>query len=178
MQIPTLAKRTVLYLLAGFGALVLITVSFVFISLGGFGSSNKAQNDLKPILNTLKELGAKKLCDNGDGGHGIDNNAPWYETYYQVNDTPMLESQISSAAKNMGYKLGPDSTSIKQLKGESGYTNSTYLIGHSNGGELDVRIAHSGDSVSLYCGTGSGYGKAVSPSANEAILDINLSLPQ
>lgn len=177
MLIPPAVKRTAKYLVIVFGIMIIIVIVFVLYALGAF-SSNKAQNSFKPLANALNQLGAKKLCSNGDNGKGIDNSAPWYEGYYSVSKTSHIEQQISSAAESMGYMLGPDSKAKSDQAGVPGYNNSIYLIGYHNGGELEVRIAYKGDEVPLYCGTGDSYGKSVSPKANEAIVDINLSLPE
>lgn len=176
MKIFPIAKKFVSHLAIGLGSVIFLGVIFILYSLGGF-SANKAQKEFQPFAKTLGTLGAKKLCDNGDNGKGIDNNTPWYQAYYSVSNPTDLQSQLTSTAAQAGYDLVPDTHTISQEKGIPGDTNSTYLIAHNGGKMLAVRIAHSGDKVALYCGTVKNYGKEVSPVGNQAILDMTVDLP-
>ncbi len=175
MLISPKAKKIGLYTIIGVGSLILLGIVWAFISISVF-SSNKAKQEFQPFKATLGSLGATKLCDNGDSGHGIDNSTPWYTAYYSTANSTNLESQIITTGAKAGYDLKPDSKMYSDLKGLAGYTDSTYLAANDDGKTLDVRIALGTDQVALECGV-KNYGQEKSPGNNQAILEFSFQLP-
>lgn len=167
-------------------SLPLLFFVWLFIVLGAW-HGNQAQKDFKPIAKQIVSLGGAKLCDNGDGGYGLDNTIPWYQVYYIVPDTTDLTNKVKSIANQQGYQLNSDTSFINQLKGlpdeDGSYSGlygdeqfnpkSDYLIGQNSNKSLSVTVNRQ-TSVALYCGTD--YGKKQSTGSN-AILDFKLMLP-
>jgi hypothetical protein len=164
------------------GAAVLINIAVFYILIGGYGHSNHAQADLRPILRQVQNLGGKAICDNGDNGYTLDNNQPWYEAYYTISSTASLTSRIESISASQGYKLKIDSTTISQLKSDGNYYGaqqkynpaSDYLVGQKGGAYLNI-IINRDTSVALNCSSGT-YGRLQNTNGN-AIIDFSMSLP-
>lgn len=90
--------------------LLIVAIAAVVITVSGFVvyglTTNFAHDIAKPIEQSLKEAGAKKICDRGGSGRGVDNKTPWYQSYYAV---PKGESDavslMYSSAEKAGYGL-------------------------------------------------------------------------
>lgn len=173
--------------IGGLLSLPFLLFTWLFIVLGGW-HGNQAEKDVKPMITEVQELGATKLCDNGDSGYSIDNTTPWYQVYYSVPDSSELTEKINSLAANEGYQLHTNSDLVAQLKGlpdqngvysqayggEQFSPQSDYLIAHASGKTLKVNVYRQAE-VALYC-SAKDYGKKESASTN-AILDISVTLP-
>lgn len=163
---------------------------WLFTILGGWHIGNQAANDFKPIDKQIKEIGGVKLCDNGDGGYGIDNTTPWYQVYYTVPDTAGLTDKVKSIVAREGYQPAQNAAFINQLKGlpeqdnpnlyittygnEQFNSKSDYLIGQNDNKSLKVTVNRQ-TSVALYCGIND-YGEK-RLTGSDAILDFSLTLP-
>jgi hypothetical protein len=168
-----IVKKFFKYLAIGLGVLVLVFLIFLFVVTGGL-SGNKAMRQFKPIDKSLKNIGAKLICDNGDAGKGIDNSAPWYQAYYSVSSSQDLETKVKSFAASAGYTLENDDHAKMQMTGLQGYQNTTYL--KSPNGQLAVSIFPTGDQADLLCGV-KNYGQARVAAPGEELLDFSLNLP-
>lgn len=165
-----------------------IFLAWLFISLGGL-KGNEAKKDAQPFVAQIQKAGGKELCENGDSGYGIDNTQPWYEVYYEIPSDSQLTAEVKADAVQFGYPLAENTGLINKLKGipdKNGDINepyggatfnskSDYLISSKNGKSLTVTINRE-TSVPLYCGV-SGYGNKKSTGNNDAILDIDFTLP-
>jgi hypothetical protein len=174
------------------GALLMVPgvlLALVFFALGG-ARANQAEVDFKPIDKQLIELGATKICTNGDNGWGIDNATPWYDIYYQAPDTAGLTDKVSAIATDNGYTLSTNQDFVNQLKGvpdangdvSAPYGNeqfnpkSDYLKGSKGPNTLTLTINRQA-SVALYCNSDSiKYGEK-RDTGSDAILTFSLTLP-
>lgn len=175
---------------------ILTPVAVIFYSLyfvlgGGFFGphANDAEKTAKPFMAQIKQLGGKKICDNGDSGHGLDNRKPWYQIYYTVPDTKALTDQVNDIAGKQGYSLSPDTELMRQLQGlpdkdgshttpyldQSFSQKSDYLIAHNGGNTLNI-IINRQTSVALNCDTVE-YGRKQPTGEDEAIIDASFQLP-
>lgn len=168
-------------------SLVVVSVLAVFLAIGylifaRFGG-NQAVEALTPLSNDVVTLGATQICKNGDGGKGIDNQIPWHSIYFRIPDKPDLTERIKNIAKNNNFPLSVDKKEIETVKssnslgvpGRGKYSsNSDYLVSNQEKRTLKVQVVRDG-SIPLYCGV-KDYGKVVSPSENEAIVNLTLDL--
>lgn len=175
-------KGTVVSLIA-LGGIALIVVAFIFLG----EPQNQAKQAVDPIEYQLQKMGARKICVNGDPGHSF-NTVPWYDAYYEVEDSSTLTHEIKSIAHAEGYTLSEDTEFINDLKGlrradgsivtpygDEKYNDSTdYLTATSNGNTLKI-VVYRDASVALYC-SGSNYG-GHKDTAGGAIIRLNISLP-
>lgn len=155
---------------AGAVTLVVVLVAFplaliviLFLMLGGFGG-NTAQKEFNKFNADLKTLNAKKICDNGDSGRGIDNTTPWYDAYYFVANSPNLTSNLKNIAQSNGYDT---------YQAVSDSDSTEHLIGKRSGNELNIKINRN-TSVTLRCSKD--YGKKRN-TGSKAIVEFNLTLP-
>ncbi len=69
-------------------------------------NKNYALQTSEPLESVLVKAGAVKKCGYGDDGKGTDNQAPWYDAFYELpanrSDTVEL---VKKAAKDNGYSL-------------------------------------------------------------------------
>jgi hypothetical protein len=124
--------------------------------------------------------GGRELCDNGDGGHGIDNTQPWYEVYFKIADRRSLTDVVKAKAAQAGYRLEQDTELIAELKDAPERLHqfnprADYLVAAKRGNHLRVTIDRDA-AVPLYC-DGTGYGDRKPTGADDAILTIDLQLP-
>ncbi len=162
---------------------------WLIAAFGGF-HGNGAESASKPITVQIEQIGGKKICSNGDSGYGIDNTTPWYQVYYKVPDSSGLTDRIKNIASENGYTLNTDQAAINQLKGlpdKNGdtfqsYGNekfnpmSNYLKGNNGDKKLSITINRQ-TSVALYCNSGQ-YGSEQATSSGQAIVDLDLTLPE
>lgn len=170
------------------GAFIVLAL-LAIAALGGFHTGNDAENASKPIIAQIDNIGGKKICSNGDGGHGIDNTTPWYDAYYTVPDTPQLTVKVKDIASRAGYNLAVDQATINQLHGlpdsngvitepyggEKYNPKSDYLMGNNGDKKLSITINRQTD-VALYCGSGQ-YGRKQAAGNGIAIIDLSFTLP-
>lgn len=89
-----------------------------FTPIGGFFKPNYAKELAKPIEEALVDAGARKVCESGDKGLGIDNREPWYRGYFETNLTKDEATKlISKTAKADGHNL------IQATSDNHGYVN-------------------------------------------------------
>lgn len=177
------------------GVFTLISAAFLIISLlaiaalGGFHTGNDAESASKPIVSQIDKIGGKKICSNGDGGHGIDNTTPWYDVYYTVPDSAQLTGEVKHIASGAGYTLSVDHATINQLHGlpdskgvvtepyggEKYNPKSDYLMGKNGNKQLSVTINRQ-TAVALYCGGGQ-YGRKQTADNGIAIIDLSFTIP-
>jgi hypothetical protein len=152
-------------------------------------AANPAQRKAIQIFEGLKPAHPRQICDNGDDGHSLDNDEPWYDDYIEVDLTPDPLEAIKSSAQRQGFPLQDDTVFINDLKGIAGpngwntpYGNekfnstSSYLIATRDGTRLKVTVTRSG-SVKLFCRDIKPYGKQRSTSAGKAIVRLAISMP-
>lgn len=151
---------------------------------------NPAQQQVTQIVNGLKSAHPRQICDNGDDGHGLDNNRPWYEGYIEVDLNPDPLAAIKSSAQGPGFQLQDNTQFINDLKGiarpdgshdtpyggERFNSTSSYLIATKDDTELRVTVTRSG-SVALYCSDVKTYGKPMSTPTDKAIVKLQISMP-
>ncbi|MGZ6005231.1 MAG: DUF4190 domain-containing protein [Candidatus Saccharimonadales bacterium] len=171
------------FLLSG----VLVFFVFLIFAFGGFHlGSNQAQKDFQPIGAKVESLGATKICDNGDGGHGFDNTQPWYSVYYLVKDSANLDENIKSTLASQGYVLIKDpqgqplqisplyQTDIEQNNSSN---PSRYEFLKATNGDKTLRLTINRNAiVPLDCNDVDGYGKPRS-TGPDVILYFSFNLP-
>jgi hypothetical protein len=144
---------------------------------------NAAHDEVRAFVASVRSDGGRKLCDNGDSGHGIDNRQPWYDAYFDIADRPRLTDEIKADAARAGYPLRQDTEEIASLKAASGplvdqpkfNPEADYLVSSKNGNRLDVTIDRD-TAVPLYCGV-EHYGERKQTGAGAAIVTISMELP-
>lgn len=94
-------------LFVGTLSLIVALVSFgLFASLHGLPLLNRAEEIARPLEQTLVDAGGNKKTAGGDGGHGIDNSEPYYDTTYEMPlDKTKTVVLINEIAEKNGYKL-------------------------------------------------------------------------
>lgn len=167
------------------GAIVLVVAAvFVLASAFGFFRDNPAKKALAPITRSLAGVHPSRICDNGDSGHGVDNNQPWFTDYLSVDATPTLDATMTAAAHTAGFSLVRDQQLIDELQRNAGDTragremfnpSASYLTANIDGKTLSAKIIRSGE-VARYCGV-KHYGQPMSPAGDKAIVVLTLSLP-
>ncbi|HVX58303.1 MAG TPA: DUF4190 domain-containing protein [Candidatus Saccharimonadales bacterium] len=170
-------------------AAFLILMLLAIAALGGFHTGNSAESASKPLATQIESIGGKKICSNGDGGHGIDNTTPWYDVYYTVPDNAHLTGKVKDIASSAGYNLSVDRATINQLQGipdsngsitepyggEKYNPKSDYLAGHNGDKNLTIKINRQTE-VALYCDSGQ-YGRQQTAGNGVAILELSFTLP-
>jgi hypothetical protein len=167
------------------GAIVLV-VAALFVLAGAFGffRNNPAKKAMAPITRSLAAVHPSRICDNGDSGHGVDNNQPWYTDYLSVDASPTLDATMTAAAHTAGFSLVRDQQLIEELRGNAGDTragreefnpSASYFTANIGGKTLSAKIIRSGE-VARYCGV-KHYGRPMSPGGDKAIVVLTLSLP-
>ncbi len=156
--------------------LLLAWFAIAFDIFGGNGAQDEAQS----LVAMVRRTGGKELCDNGDGGHGLDNTKPWYQVYLEVDDRPRLAEEMKEAAARAGYSLSVDtqkSTTPRSLPPHLHHLRpeTDYFVARKNGNRLQVTIDRDG-AVPLYCGI-TGYGDFKETGTDRAIVTINMALP-
>lgn len=157
---------------------------------------NAAHGLAKPVVAGLAAVHPKTICENGDDGHGIDNQQPWFDGYYSVDLSADLDAIAVASAKKAGFTLSVDQAALDAYPylhpdgSVSGGVNaddlhagvpfssrSTYLVDHTrDGSRLQVIIIRDG-SVHLLCGPPSRYNRLTRPAAGKAIVLVSLTLP-
>lgn len=153
--------------------------AWLAIKLDVFGG-NAAQDEAQSLVARVQHAGGKALCDNGDGGHGIDNRQPWYQIYLKIADRPSMTDEIKADAAQAGYPLAVDTERVAALKNAPESLNqfnpkADYFVGQKKGNHLQVTIDRDA-AVPLYCGV-EGYGDRKKTGADDAIVTIHLQLP-
>jgi hypothetical protein len=92
---------TGLAIIIGVPAIVLVGI---YALLGGF-RDNLADDAAQPIGHSIEAVHGRQVCASGDAGFGPDNIQPWYQSYYEVPDSPELEKTLIAAAAKQGYSL-------------------------------------------------------------------------
>ena len=110
---------------------------------------NVARDQAQPFIARVQAVGGDKLCDNGDGGHGIDNDQPWYQAYYRISDHPGLKLDLTSHAARLGLALRQDTELITELRNVPEPLNvfnpkADYLTAEKGSFRFDVRINREG----------------------------------
>lgn len=83
----------------------LILVAALVLLLGTilmYLSQNDAEKVTRPFKQALEKAGATQLCDNGDGGHFL-NDQPWYDIVY---DIPLSRDRTLELIKKVGENKG------------------------------------------------------------------------
>lgn len=189
---PSVPKRkgtikiliTIMRILAAIVIALVIFMVYVWYQLGG-GHANKAAAAMSPINVQLSELGANKICENGDNGYSIDNRQPWHTEYYTINDTGNLANQLDAIATKAGYPLGVD-TQHSNIERESpnhviygGNTNNDYFSStkYLDSSRFDVEIVRHGI-IALNCNDENiPYGQERTPMPGEAIIYLSITFP-
>ena len=167
------------------GVLIFAVTSFFTAFGSGSSKPNQAQNDLKPIIEQVEQLGGQKVCDQGDNGYSLDNTIPNYAVYYKVSDNQLLQ-RLESTAEQQGFTLVTDAKGINQLQvsgtqpnSEHYNPNASYLIATNSGKELDITIDRNG-SLPLNCTVGNNvqsYGQSETVSGTTDLVRLLLTLP-
>jgi hypothetical protein len=169
--------------------LPLVVVALLALA-GCSNAANPAQQEVNQIVEGLKSAHPPQICDNGDSGHSLDNDEPWYDDYIEVDLTPDPLEAIKSSAQRQGFPLEDDTQFINDLKGiarpdgshdtpygeEKFNSTSSYLIATRDGTRLQVTVTRSG-SVKLFCRDVKPYGKQMSTSAGRTIVRLSISMP-
>lgn len=138
---------------------------------------NVARDEAQPFIARVEAAGGDELCDNGDGGHGIDNDQPWYQAYYRISDRPGLRRDLKSQAARLGLALRKDTELITELRNTPEPLNvfnpeADYLTGEKGDFRFGLRINRDGV-VPLYCGDD--YGHLEPTGSGKAIVDVHVA---
>jgi hypothetical protein len=85
---------------------LLMVAAAVLLTTASCSTSNVAQDRLDAVLSAfgLDAVHGKELCDRGDGGHGLDNDSPWYTVHFQVDGTDDLDTRVRAVYQAAGYR--------------------------------------------------------------------------
>lgn len=161
-------------------ALLLAAVSYLtYSAIHPRTSSNLADDAAKPLKTSIENIGGIKFYENGDGGHGGDNQAPWYQVFYElpIPQDKAIEA-VNKIAKTNGYNLkqatpqnpGPISVASEFLN-KWYYDYSSVQSRYSDLKAGNVRLAFIVD------GPGSTYSSGRNITANHSIVGIEIRLP-
>lgn len=141
---------------------------FAVLSAVGMFPSNAAEAERKPFDAALETAGGTKLCSNGDGGYGWDNRVPWSTAYYLVPNAGEISDDLKRTATGHGYALTPAAP--------SGLPGPTPDEAFGSGERLQISVYRNAD-VPLYCSDVEHYGDAHHVGGNDAIVEVDITLP-
>lgn len=104
-QKNTPAYKSRLLILAAVLVLTVGVAAWAFLS-SQKNNSNYAEQVIQPLEAALVNAGAVKKCGYGDGGRGSDNQAPWYNSFYELpSGRDSAIETINRVAHENGYNL-------------------------------------------------------------------------
>jgi hypothetical protein len=169
----------------------------VALSVAACGSpANPAERVAATILAVLAPVHPRVVCDNGDGGTGIDNDVPWFTVYLVVDRTPDLDRTVTDAAAKAGLRLEPDLTRTTRaaqaaashsagsprrgpdapvLEPVPAVPSTSFLAADGSGRKLDVAVARTGQMSTRCRKTDQSGATPVEPGKAAMIIDVELA---
>lgn len=123
------------------GAVAAIAVGAIIFVYLPYLSTNHAKDVALPLSETLVQKGGKKVCDEGDGGHGLGGPQPWYTVYYEV-----------GAGREGALRIINDVAATHDFEQESSGDSLTYTRKGTDAATVTFTIKNDG-SQTVSCGS-------------------------
>lgn len=90
--------------IALFVGLIALIGAVLYYAGGGF-HSNSAEDEGKPLMSELKQVGLASPCGQGDNGHSLSNNVPWHQ-WFLTGDEERALATVEAWAEEEGWTVG------------------------------------------------------------------------
>jgi hypothetical protein len=142
--------------------LIFIAIAIFAFFVQRYLFSNRALEVADPIQTALMKKGARKICENGDGGRGPDNQTPWSQVFYDLPvDKHEAQAAVYQIADQNGFKLTHASPKNRGFLGavadvfiDKWYfsTNKTVPYNDMEPGQIQLAFAVDGPGSTYECG--------------------------
>lgn len=100
----TRRSKVLFALAAAIVAVIALAAVGLHASIGGF-ATNVAEESAEPLERVIREAGGTEVCADGYNGRAPWNDRPWYQVFYEIEDSPDLAATVVEAAERGGYEL-------------------------------------------------------------------------
>lgn len=139
-------------------------------AIGGF-APNIAEESADPLGRAIVAAGGTKVCDGGYNGLAPWNDRPWYQVFYEIEDSPDLAATITNAAAREGYIL------TEPPPAERAFAPPSEEFRNSAANPSVEVVVMRGDQAASGCDSGTRQQEAASGNAVIALMLIYIDVP-